>query len=56
VKHYRPYTGRNPKTGAAIHVSPKKLPFFKVEAHIAQRFDRKVFRIIDFGDVDGFND
>ena len=30
VKDYDSYTGRNPKTGEPIIVSPKKLPFFKV--------------------------
>lgn len=30
VKEYDSYTGRNPKTGEKIQVSPKKLPFFKV--------------------------
>ena len=30
IKHYKPYIGRNPKTGEKINVSSKKLPFFKV--------------------------
>lgn len=30
VKDYKPYIGRNPKTGSQIQVPPKKLPFFKV--------------------------
>jgi len=30
VKKYKSYTGRNPKTGKKISVTPKKLPFFKV--------------------------
>ena len=30
VKKYKSYTGRNPKTGAAVEVDQKKLPFFKV--------------------------
>ena len=30
VKKYKPYVGRNPKTGTKISVPPKKLPFFKV--------------------------
>ena len=30
IKEYGTYTGRNPKTGEPIKVSPKKLPFFKV--------------------------
>jgi len=30
IKHYEPYTGRNPKTGEKTEVKSKKLPFFKV--------------------------
>ena len=30
VRHYRSYTGRNPKTGTHVKVGTKKLPFFKV--------------------------
>ncbi len=30
VKHYKPYEGRNPKTGEKTYVKAKKLPFFKV--------------------------
>jgi integration host factor subunit beta len=30
VKKYKPYMGRNPKTGVETKVKPKKLPFFKV--------------------------
>ncbi len=30
VKDYKPYVGRNPKTGVKIKVPSKKLPFFKV--------------------------
>lgn len=29
IKNYSGYAGRNPKTGIAIEVKPKKLPFFK---------------------------
>ena len=29
VKNYKPYTGRNPKTGEPINIKPKNLPFFK---------------------------
>jgi integration host factor subunit beta len=29
VKDYRGYTGRNPKSGEVVDVSPKKLPFFR---------------------------
>ncbi|MDR2443478.1 MAG: integration host factor subunit beta [Deltaproteobacteria bacterium] len=30
VREYRGYTGRNPKTGMAIYVPPKRMPFFRV--------------------------
>jgi integration host factor subunit beta len=30
VRKYKAYKGRNPKTGNAVNVKPKKLPFFKV--------------------------
>ena len=30
VRHYKSYTGRNPKTGKHVKVGTKKLPFFKV--------------------------
>jgi integration host factor subunit beta len=30
TKLYHPYTGRNPRTGEAISVPTKRLPFFKV--------------------------
>lgn len=37
VREYRSYTGRNPKTGDKIAVSPKKLPFFKVGKELRER-------------------
>lgn len=40
VKHYKPYTGRNPKTGTQIHVSSKKLPFFKVGKELKENVDK----------------
>lgn len=39
VKQYGSYMGRNPKTGESIHVSPKKLPFFKVGKELKERVD-----------------
>jgi integration host factor subunit beta len=30
VREYKSYEGRNPRTGAPVHVPPKRLPFFKV--------------------------
>ena len=29
IKEYDGYQGRNPKTGEAVRVSPKRLPFFR---------------------------
>lgn len=29
IKSYEGYSGRNPKTGKMVEVSPKKLPFFR---------------------------
>jgi integration host factor subunit beta len=39
VKKYRAYTGRNPKTGEAIEVKPKKLPFFKCGKALKEMVD-----------------
>lgn len=39
VKEYKPYQGRNPKTGEKIPVSSKKLPFFKVGKELKDRID-----------------
>jgi len=30
VRNYKSYKGRNPRTGKAVEVKPKRLPFFKV--------------------------
>jgi integration host factor subunit beta len=30
VRQYKPYNGRNPRTGEPVHVATKRLPFFKV--------------------------
>ena len=39
VKHYAPYTGRNPKTGEETVVKAKKLPFFKVGKELKEAVD-----------------
>lgn len=41
VREYKPYTGRNPKTGKDIKVRPKKLPFFKTGKELKEMVDRK---------------
>lgn len=30
IRQYRPYSGRNPRTGKTVSVPKKRLPFFKV--------------------------
>lgn len=40
VKNYRPYTGRNPKTGEQVEIKPKKLPFFKCGKELKERVDK----------------
>ncbi len=39
VKDYRSYTGRNPKTGEKVTITPKKLPFFKCGKELKERVD-----------------
>ena len=41
VRNYKAYTGRNPKTGKSILVSPKKLPFFKVGKELKERVNKR---------------
>jgi integration host factor subunit beta len=41
VREYKPYTGRNPKTGKNVDVQPKKLPFFKVGQELKKRVNTK---------------
>ena len=40
VKKYKPYVGRNPKTGVKINVASKKLPFFKVGKQLKEMVDK----------------
>jgi integration host factor subunit beta len=41
VKDYKPYVGRNPKTGMKINVSSKRLPFFKVGKELKEMVDEQ---------------
>ena len=41
VRKYEAYNGRNPKTGEAIKVKPKKLPFFKCGKELKERVNNK---------------
>ena len=37
IRNYRPYEGRNPRTGVTVSVQPKRLPFFKVGKELKER-------------------
>ena len=39
IRHYKAYAGRNPRTGEAVGVRPKRTPFFKVGKELRQRVD-----------------
>jgi len=39
IRDYGTYQGRNPKTGEAVRVSPKKLPYFKAGKELKERVD-----------------
>ena len=41
VKHRRARGGRNPKTGAIVSVSAKRVPFFKVGKELRQRVNNE---------------
>ena len=41
IRSYKGYKGRNPKTGMAVEVLPKRLPFFKVGKELKALVDRK---------------
>jgi len=40
VRKYQSYTGRNPKTGEAVPINPKKLPFFKCGKELKHRINK----------------
>jgi len=42
VRQYKSYEGRNPRTGDAVHVAPKRLPFFKVGKELRARVNAGV--------------
>jgi integration host factor subunit beta len=37
VRSYKPYEGRNPRTGEPVQVKAKRLPFFKVGKELRER-------------------
>ena len=49
VKHYKAYTGRNPKTGKTVQVTAKKLPFFKCSPKLVEKIERTHYIASSFG-------
>ena len=41
VRKYKAYKGRNPRTGDAVNVKPKRSPFFKVGRELKKMVDGK---------------
>ena len=41
IRKYKTYKGRNPKTGKAVEVKPRRLPFFKVGRELKKMVDGK---------------
>ena len=41
IRAYREYQGRNPRTGDAVHVKPKRLAFFKVGKELRERVNTR---------------
>jgi len=39
VRHYKPYEGRNPRTGDPVKVAPKRLPYFKIGKELRERIN-----------------
>ena len=52
VREYRSYEGRNPRTGAPVHVPPKRLPFFKVGKELKEMVNQGTAPIQDDDDPD----
>src|SRR3954469_23922140 len=44
IREYRAYEGRNPRTGSAVAVKPKRLPFFKVGKELKERVNAAATR------------
>jgi integration host factor subunit beta len=52
VRSYKPYSGRNPRTGKPVPVPPKRLPFFKVGKELKELVNNGDGPISDSGDDD----
>jgi integration host factor subunit beta len=52
VRPYKPYSGRNPRTGEPVPVPAKRLPFFKVGKELKELVNASRNRPITGGDDD----
>lgn len=52
VRPYKPYSGRNPRTGETVPVPAKRLPFFKVGKELREIVDKSRAYAITGGDDD----
>jgi integration host factor subunit beta len=50
VRPYKPYAGRNPRTGAPVNVPAKRLPFFKVGKELRELVNNSRHLAITGGD------
>jgi integration host factor subunit beta len=50
VRPYKPYSGRNPRTGAPVNVPAKRLPFFKVGKELRELVNNSRHLAITGGD------
>ena len=56
VRPYKPYAGRNPRTGQPVPVPAKRLPFFKVGKELKELVNNSRHRAITGGDDDDDDD
>ena len=47
IRRYGSYTGRNPRTGVAVSVNPKRLPFFRASQKLKEMLNPSVIRTQD---------
>lgn len=52
VRSYGAYLGRNPRTGEAVEVSPKRIPFFRAGHEITHRLNERWTRTQELPAVD----
>jgi integration host factor subunit beta len=56
VRPYKPYDGRNPRTGQPVPVPAKRLPFFKVGKELKELVNSSRHTAIKGGDDDDGDD